>query len=900
MIDFVRARRGSRRLSPAIVTDRDYFPFAGGLNVVDQPLAIRPGFAIAARNYEPAIRGGYERLRGYERYDGRTAPSAASYHILAYDRASAVAANAATITGATSTATGYVLGSVVTQAVTHVNSALYSADITQGAWTKTNLTPGAVGMSNPLGPTAFQLVDTGTNARHEFGQSITKAGVTENWRASFWIKANDISRIRLTMDDASSNSTFVEFDLTAGGITILGNTGSGVTLVTQEIGGYPDFPGWLRVGITASINSSITTVRARLSFLNALSAVSYAGIGQSLYFSGSMIERAPAAAAGVYVDTQGELRGNGTGYYILGRVAGTFVDNEDLDVSAVTQSAANGGATLNGATTDALNAQYLALAREDARAQIAVVPGSGRILGTAIYMGVVYAFRNNVGGTAAVMHKATAGGWVPITLSKKLHFDAGQAAGIAEGDAVTGATSGATGTVRRVVIQSGQFSDNTAAGYLIVSGGSGVFSDNEAVQVGGTTRVTANGASAVQVLAPNGRYEFRVHNFGGHTATQRLYGADGQNFAFEYQSGASEFFLQIETGMTVDKPAHIAIHKERLYLSFSGGSVQRSGQSDAASWTVVTGAAEFAIGEEITGFLEEVGDVLFVFGRNRTKYLAGDPPAEVLRNFTFETGALEGTMQRVGQGYYLDDRGITSLAATQNFGNFASNSISALIQPLLAQLALHATTSCVVKDLSRYRLFFDDGQFLSMGINGKKVVGMLFCDYGRPVRTIFAGEAATGGEMIVFGSDDGYVYQAERGTSFDGQPIAYFLRLAFHYSGSPSRNKKYRWAQFDIACKGPISIQIAADYSFADPNISAEVVKSLTLPGGGAFWNLFNWNQANWGTPLVAPAIIDLEGEGLNVSFLFAGSSAEEESHQLNGVAMHWSMRRMNRGTSYA
>ena len=52
---------------------------------------------------------------------------------------------------------------------------------------------------------------------------------------------------------------------------------------------------------------------------------------------------------------------------------------------------------------------------ETARADIDAVPGSGSILGVWMYKGVVYVFRNNVGGTAALMYKSTSSGWSLVT-----------------------------------------------------------------------------------------------------------------------------------------------------------------------------------------------------------------------------------------------------------------------------------------------------------------------------------------------------------------------------------------------------------------------------------------------------------------------------------------------------
>lgn len=45
----------------------------------------------------------------------------------------------------------------------------------------------------------------------------------------------------------------------------------------------------------------------------------------------------------------------------------------------------------------------------------AAVPGSGDLRGLWVYNNTLYAFRDNAGGTACVMHKATASGWTTVT-----------------------------------------------------------------------------------------------------------------------------------------------------------------------------------------------------------------------------------------------------------------------------------------------------------------------------------------------------------------------------------------------------------------------------------------------------------------------------------------------------
>lgn len=277
-MDLANARRFARRL-PNLVSDKDYFAFQGGLNLVDSALTVKPGQLLAAKNYECAMRGGYERIDGFERYDGRPKPSEASYWVLDFD-----------------------------------------------------------------------------------------AGIQANYPVE--------------------------------GDTITGSS-SGAT--------------------------------------------------------GVLIEA-------LLPDTVGRL--------VMRSVTGTFQDNETLQVNGTAFATAVGIALLNDAENDDLDAEYSATVREYARDQIQPVPGEGPVLGVVTYRGIAYAVRNNVGSTAAVLHKASASGWTPVSLGRRLAFDAG----ITEptiGSTLTGGTSNATGVVRRIVVRSGDWLTHDAAGYMVLSGVTG-------------------------------------------------------------------------------------------------------------------------------------------------------------------------------------------------------------------------------------------------------------------------------------------------------------------------------------------------------------------------------------------------------------------------------------------
>lgn len=87
----------------------DYYALKGGLDLVTPSISVSPGTALDAMNYEPYIAGGYRRINGYERFDGRQSPTSASYWVLPFTQTGLIAVGNV-IVGATSGATGIVLG----------------------------------------------------------------------------------------------------------------------------------------------------------------------------------------------------------------------------------------------------------------------------------------------------------------------------------------------------------------------------------------------------------------------------------------------------------------------------------------------------------------------------------------------------------------------------------------------------------------------------------------------------------------------------------------------------------------------------------------------------------------------------------------------------------------------
>lgn len=449
-----------------------------------------------------------------------------------------------------------------------------------------------------------------------------------------------------------------------------------------------------------------------------------------------------------------------------------------------------------------------AAAVEVQRALITQIAGSGAIRGVYKFNGVLYAFRDNVGGTAGVMHKATAAGWVVVT---------------------------------------------------------------------------------TPVLAVGGRYEFISYNFKGHAGSYKMYGVNGADKAFEFDGTT---FTQISTGMTTDTPSHITAHKKHLFLSFSGGSVQHSSIGDPTGvWTPVTGAAEIAIGDEVTGFQAQSGETLALFTSRSTYMLYGSSSADWnLKLFGDDTGAKEWSIAHIGSTLFLSDRGVTSLGTTQNYGDFLASTLTQKITPLIEAKKHLITAACRVKDKNQYRLFFSDGNVITLTFNNFDLAGIGRSIIDDPVVVISDEE-----DELFFGTEDGWVHQMDVGNSFDDVAMNYGFSTAFNHLGSPSQLKQFSILEIeaDVSISSDFIVKPLFDYGNLD--ISSHRAIQMSLTGGGGVWGVSEWGEATWGGALVSEGLAYIDGVAKNMAVLFSGSSRYDEPHTIQGLIVHHSQRRRAR-----
>lgn len=575
------------------------------------------------------------------------------------------------------------------------------------------------------------------------------------------------------------------------------------------------------------------------------------------------------------------------------KAVGSFIASENLYVggSPAGSVVAIGGSV---AVDPATAAEYTNLAADAYRVDIDPVPGSGPICGVAYFNELVYAWRNNAGGTAMDIYKSSPTGWVKLDLGYGLRFTSGSSM-INEGDTVTGLTSGASAVVTEVSLAGGDWLGGNAFGTLTfatITGGP--FQLGETLQVGGSNKAIAAEDSAANELAPDGKVSYVASNFGGYSSTPAMFVADGVNRAYEiYADGR---FVFIDTGNTPDTPKLIAAHKNHLFLTF-GPSLQNSALGNPHNWQPTAGASEISFSSGITQLLIQPGDqstgAMAVYTRNDTYILYGTSSADWnLVSYNVGTGAIPYTGQNLNQSFVLDDRGVINLATSLNYGNFDSAALTLNIRPFIQQRRNLATASCVNREKAQYRVFFSDGYGLYMTMSNGKLLGSMPVQFPNTVTCMSEGEKPDGTETSFFGSTNGYVYRLDAGTSFDGQEIAANVLLTYNHTGSPRVLKRYRKGSLEISGTGYAEFTFAYELGYSTPLISQPLGTQYESALVASYWDAVSWDSFVWDGRTLAPSEVEVNGTAENIAVRISSISDIYPPFTVNSVILHYSLRR--------
>ncbi len=452
------------------------------------------------------------------------------------------------------------------------------------------------------------------------------------------------------------------------------------------------------------------------------------------------------------------------------------------------------------------------------RASITAVPGSGGILGIAVYNNTVYAFRDNAGGTQCDLYESTAAGWSQVTL--------------------------------------------------------------------------ANTYSA------GARVDSFSYNFTGTSGGENLYWANGSDRGVQFD-GTTDTLINGTAAPTA--PQHVTVSGNRLVFSSAGGQLDLSpvGDPTAADWSLTGGSIN--MGDEVTAMQTQVGGTLTVFCQDRINLVndvAGTLSAASMTQHTERTGAREWTVQNFTDAIFLDTFGVSTLAATDAYGDFSLNSLSRAVEPLIDYWRGKETASLISRRKNQYRLYYvDTTNSETLVLTGTRLGDAIaWTRMLLPIEvTCTASGEIDGEERLFMGGADGFVYEVDKGTSFDGEEIIAVLRLPFNHLGAPSVRKRFRRIWADVDAPEAFSATLSVELDYADPDKSRSVKMTGDLYPGGDMWSIAHWGEFTWSSRYVGELEASLNGAGINLGVILMTRGTDVPAHTWQSIRVKYTPRAVDR-----
>jgi len=394
-----------------------------------------------------------------------------------------------------------------------------------------------------------------------------------------------------------------------------------------------------------------------------------------------------------------------------------------------------------------------------------------------------------------------------------------------------------------------------------------------------------------------GKVRTLEHNFFASATTRHLYCTDGVNTAYVFKPEYNCIQpIATDYRKMDDSFSHLIAHNNRLWMSTTYGTAITSVADEPELLDGFLGSSEWGAGDLITGFSHTGADILHTFTENSVQALRGTSIADYVRYIVSDSvGASDDSIMSLDDILSVSKRGITSLKRTDALGGFAAATVTDDIRPLMVELnRLPVKTSVAIKGLNQFRVFFGN-RFLFLSrvtynANGNEGVryGITEGEYPIDVTCSNSGDDSNGNERLLYGAEDGFIYQSDVGTSFDSLPITSTLTSQSNHLGSPQDRKRFRRIALEAASSSVVPIQM---YYTMNGGRKTFNPKELILEGGESGFDLaqFDFNVYD-GFPTSRPSK-SLVGDGYSIAFSFYHRDADTPTFTLTGYTLRYTSR---------
>ena len=557
--------------------------------------------------------------------------------------------------------------------------------------------------------------------------------------------------------------------------------------------------------------------------------------------------------------------------------------------------------------------QYDDVSREATRSAIESVGDiacSGAVNGCYNFDDVIYAARNDALNAYGTMWKTTVAGWSELTYSTVLKFSSGNKnAGtqFVAGETVTGDDSLATGVILYINQESGTWEAGTAAGVIVLASSTGTFNDDDVLS--NTSGATANCNTSIYTINKDGKYKFLEGSFDLFTGLQRdkvLFFANGVSYPCYINSSKVIPIVHPDlpdNNTTGIYASAIAEFKNRLWLGYPDGRLTFSNVGDPVDFDSTTFSGTIYLEDEILDLVVGKGDSLFVFCRNSIQVIkalsTSTADTQTIVDYLFSNTTLidsteikEGTAVRLFDDIiYVDNRGLTSISATDAFGDFATKGYSKSIQRTLSAKFNNIVGGIVNREYNQYRLFFSDGTGMIFTFDMRSIAnsmttivkGATFFKYLEDVSFVSEG---------IFGCTNGFVYLIDSGTSFNGDNIGCSLSTSFYSYNSPGILKYFKEVFFEGLIPYGIDFTIKPSFDYKDTGYTPPTnEEDLMVMGGlGGVYGEGSYGTIRYGSSENQTSVFYISGYGSNLSFNIESANKYIVPHLFSSIIVQYSI----------
>lgn len=372
----------------------------------------------------------------------------------------------------------------------------------------------------------------------------------------------------------------------------------------------------------------------------------------------------------------------------------------------------------------------------------------------------------------------------------------------------------------------------------------------------------------------NNKYRFTKINLNG---TKKLIGVDGDNDPFVWDGSTVS---NISGTSDVSGASHVVSFQDHVFYA-KADLVTFSIPFDETDFTTGSGAGSFRVPEDVTGFYV-FRDRLFIFTSNTISVLDGTSSSNFALTSVSETvGCIypDTIVEVAGDVAFMAADGIRLLGATDRIGDFnnqvASFNIESSINKFEQQYDSFSSVS--IRGKRQYRIFgYSSSEPIenSTGFIGTQYEAQNPASFqwaetlGIKVSSIDS-QYYNGEEFVVFSNSDGFVYQLEEGSTFDGTEIVSSYWTPYISFSDPTYRKTLYKLNSYFKAEGNVVGTVSPVFDLNDIGKIQPPFISLDAEGDGTFYGVAVYGSSSYAAPQVSLVEKQLVGGCFNCSFQF-------------------------------